>query len=79
MVKDYEWGIGSDEQDTAHIRHVYVTSFANKNDDAAYGESPEHQAHIKLGTDYIERLVLSITLFWNNHTQVPTHNICLPK
>lgn len=54
MAKGFEWGIVSDDGDTAHIKHVYVTTFLNKHDEAAYGASPQHQAHIKLGADYIE-------------------------
>jgi len=54
IVKGFEWGIGSDEHDTSHIKHVYMTTFASKKDEASYGASPQHQAHIKLGADYIE-------------------------
>jgi hypothetical protein len=42
MVKGFEWGIGSDDRDTVHVKHVYVTTFASKNDEADYGNSPEH-------------------------------------
>ena len=54
MVNGYEWGIGSDDRDTQHVKHVYVTTFKSKEDETSYGKSPEHQAHIKLGADYIE-------------------------
>ena len=54
MVKGYEWGIGTDDHDTVHIKHVYITAFENKAEEAKYGASPEHQAHIRLGADYIE-------------------------
>ena len=56
MVKGYEWGIGSDDHDVQHVKHVYVTTFASKEDEASYGKSPEHQAHIKLGADYIDNV-----------------------
>src|SRR6478736_1369272 len=56
MIKGYEWGVASDDRDAQHIKHVYVTTFANKEDEAGYGKSPEHQAHIKLGADYIENV-----------------------
>jgi len=39
-----------------HVTHVFVTTFASKKDEAAYGASPEHQAHIKLGAEYIEKV-----------------------
>lgn len=56
MVKAYEWGVANDPKDTLHIKHVYVTSFANTKEEAEYGASPLHQAHIKLGADYIEQV-----------------------
>ena len=59
MVKGFEWGIGSDDRDTVHVKHIYVTTFANKNDEADYGNAPEHQAHIKLGTDYVEGVTVT--------------------
>ena len=54
MVKDFEWGIGINNPNNIAIKHIYVTTFANKEDEATYGSSPQHQAHIKLGADYIE-------------------------
>lgn len=56
MVKGFEWGIGLDDRNTQHVKHVYVTTFASKEDEASYGKSPEHQAHIKLGADYIDNV-----------------------
>jgi hypothetical protein len=56
MVKDFEWGIVSDDHDTSGIVHVYATTFANKADEEKYGQSPEHQIHIKLGREYIEKV-----------------------
>lgn len=56
MVKAYEWGVANDPKDTLHIKHVYVTTFANTKDESDYGASPLHQAHIKLGADYIEQV-----------------------
>jgi hypothetical protein len=56
MVKAYEWGVVNDPKDTLHIKHVYVTTFANTKDEADYGASPLHQAHIKLGDDYIQQV-----------------------
>lgn len=56
MVKAYEWGVVNDPKDSLHIKHVYVTTFANTKEEAEYGASPLHQAHIKLGTDYIEQV-----------------------
>ncbi|WP_018615057.1 Dabb family protein [Segetibacter koreensis] len=54
MVRGFEWGIGSEERDTSHVKHIYMIAFANKKDEASYGASPQHQTHIKLAADYIE-------------------------
>lgn len=56
MVNAYEWGVVNDPKDTLHIKHVYITTFANTKEEAEYGASPLHQAHIKLGADYIEQV-----------------------
>ncbi len=54
MVKQFEWGNITDPKDSQHIKHIYVSTFTNQADEAAYGSSKEHQAHIKLGTEFVE-------------------------
>lgn len=54
MVRSYEWGVVDDTKDPAHVKHVYVFTFGDKNDLPLYGASPEHQAHMKVGAEYIE-------------------------
>ncbi len=54
MVKGFEWGMVTDESEKLQVKHIYITSFINKDDEAAYGKSPQHQAHIKLGAIYVE-------------------------
>lgn len=54
MVVAYEWGVATGDKDTTHIKHVYITTFKNAQDEAAYGASSLHQKHIKLGVDFIE-------------------------
>lgn len=54
MVVAYEWGVAMGDKDTKHVKHVYITTFKNAQDEAAYGTSPLHQKHIKLGVDFIE-------------------------
>ncbi len=54
MVRAYEWGIVKDAKVKDKIKHVYVTTFLNQNDEDAYGKSAEHQKHIKLGAENIE-------------------------
>jgi len=36
------------------VKHVYVTTFEGQKEEDAYGKSPEHQKHIKLGAENIE-------------------------
>ena len=54
MVKSYEWGIVKDDKKTNKVKHVYVTTFKSQKEEDAYGKSPEHQKHIKLGAENIE-------------------------
>ncbi|MDI9866955.1 Dabb family protein [Flectobacillus longus] len=54
MVKGYEWGIVKDDKNTKKVKHVYVTTFEGQKEEDAYGKSPEHQKHIKLGAENIE-------------------------
>jgi hypothetical protein len=54
MVKQFEWGNITDPKDSQHIKHIYVSTFTNQADEAAYGSSKEHQAHKKLGTEFVE-------------------------
>jgi len=54
MVRSYEWGVVDDATDKTHSKHVYIFTFSDKKDLDTYGASPEHQAHIKVGADYIE-------------------------
>lgn len=54
MVKDYEWGVSPIDAKNKDNKHVYVSSFASERDLAAYGASPEHQKHIKIGASAIK-------------------------
>ena len=51
VVKGYEWGIVDDKK---AIKHVYIFSFEKPEDLKVYAESPEHQAHIKVGAENVE-------------------------
>ena len=53
MTRGYEWGIAPMDARNKDIRHVYITTFASEKDLQAYGASPEHQKHIKLGASEI--------------------------
>jgi len=54
MVKDYEWGVSPIDARNKENKHVYVSSFASERDLAVYGDSPEHQKHIKIGASAIK-------------------------
>lgn len=54
MVKAYEWGVSPIDARNKENKHVYVSSFALERDLMAYGASPEHQNHIKIGTSVIK-------------------------
>ncbi len=54
MVKQFEWGTITDPRASQHIKHIYVSTFANQADEAAYGNSIEHKVHIKLGAEFVE-------------------------
>lgn len=54
MVKAYEWGVSPVDARNKDNKHVYVSSFASERDLAAYGASPEHQNHIKIGASAIK-------------------------
>lgn len=53
MVKGYEWGKVSAPNNPKQVQHVYVTFFKDVKALEAYGKSPEHLAHIKLGADQV--------------------------
>lgn len=40
MVKDYEWGSNVSSRDSSVMMHIYVTTFASKQDMAAYRKIP---------------------------------------
>lgn len=53
MVKGYEWGVVSGASNAKQVQHVYITFFKDTKALDAYGKSPEHLAHIKLGADQV--------------------------
>ncbi len=53
MVKGFEWGVISEDEKN-QVKHIYITNFASKQGEDEYGKSKEHQAHIKLGAEYVE-------------------------
>jgi hypothetical protein len=55
MVNGFEWGVVAEEGKN-QVKHIYITTFSNKQGEDDYGKSKEHQAHIKLGAEYVENV-----------------------
>ncbi|MCA0363420.1 MAG: Dabb family protein [Bacteroidetes bacterium] len=53
VVKGYEWGVVDDKK---AVKHVYIFTFEKPEDLKVYAESPEHQAHIKVGAENVENV-----------------------
>jgi hypothetical protein len=47
MVKDFEMGVNVSPRDSGIVKHVYVTSFASKDDMDNYRKLPEYQQLFK--------------------------------
>ena len=48
MVKDFEMGVNISTRDTGVVKHVYVTSFASKEDIDSYRKIPEYSKLFKI-------------------------------
>lgn len=62
MVKDFETGVNISMRDTGVIKHIYVTSFASKEDMAAYKKIPHYQDLFKLSLAVADDL--SVVDYW---------------
>ena len=47
MVKDFEMGVNISTRDTGVVKHIYVTSFASKEDIDSYRKIPEYSKLFK--------------------------------
>jgi hypothetical protein len=47
-VKEFEWGANFSTRDTTHIKHVYMTSFASKDDLKDYSKNPLYPQLFKI-------------------------------
>lgn len=47
VVKDFEWGVNTSPRDTS-MKHIYVTSFASKEDMGSYKKQPAYSGLFKL-------------------------------
>lgn len=48
LVKSFEMGVDVSTRDTTKLKHVYVTTYASKEDMAAYGKIPLHARLFKI-------------------------------
>lgn len=61
MVKDFEWGVNTSTRDTS-LKHVYVTSFASKEDMASYKKLPLYSSLFKLSLPVSE--AVDVVDYW---------------
>lgn len=48
FVKDFEMGVNISSRDTSELKHVYVTTFASKEDMKSYQKIPEYSSLFKI-------------------------------
>jgi hypothetical protein len=48
FAKDFEMGVNISSRDTSDIKHVYVTTFASKEDMKSYQKIPEYSSLFKI-------------------------------
>lgn len=56
MVQAFESHVIENDDRNPGNRRLYITTFKDKAGLTAYGESKEHQAHIKVGEAYVARV-----------------------
>jgi Stress responsive A/B Barrel Domain len=49
--------VGDDNENSGHVKHVYITTFNNKGDLNTYNASPQHQAAKKTNSAYIDTVI----------------------
>jgi hypothetical protein len=63
LVKDFEWGVNISTRDTG-IKHVYVTTFASKDDMDKYRKIPEYAKLFKLSLPIADDV--TVADYWVN-------------
>lgn len=48
FAKDFEMGVNISSRDTSELKHVYVTTFASKEDMKSYQKIPEYSSLFKI-------------------------------
>ena len=64
MVKDFETGVNISTRDTGVVKHVYVTSFATKEDMDSYRKMPDYSQLFKLSLPVASEV--TVADYWAN-------------
>jgi len=64
MVKDFETGLNISTRDTGVVKHVYVTSFASKEDMDSYRKMPDYSKLFKLSLPVASEV--TVADYWAN-------------
>ena len=64
MVKDFETGVNISTRDTGVVKHVYVTSFASKEDMDSYRKMPDYSKLFKLSLPVASEV--TVADYWAN-------------
>jgi len=64
LVKDFELGVNVSARDTALVKHVYVTTFASKEDMKGYSKNPEYARLFKLSLPIADDV--TVVDYWVN-------------
>jgi len=64
MVKDFETGVNISTRDTGVVKHVYVTSFASKEDMDSYRKMPDYSQLFKLSLPVASEV--TVADYWTN-------------
>lgn len=64
FVKDFELGVNVSARDTGVVKHVYVTTFASKEDMKSYSKIPEYSKLFKLSLPIADDV--TVVDYWIN-------------
>ncbi len=62
FVKDFEMGVNISARDTSELKHVYVTTFASKEDMKSYQKNPEYSSLFKISLHIADDV--SVVDYW---------------
>ena len=64
LVKDFELGVNVSTRDTGVVKHVYVTTFASKEDMKSYAKIPEYARLFKISLPIADDV--TVADYWTN-------------